>query len=136
MESCIFCKIAAGEIPSNTLYLDDDLRAILDVAPAAPGHALILPRKHFRDVTEMPGELLGKIMTLGGRIGQAQQKALSCEGFNLIQNNGEAAGQTVFHFHLHVIPRKKDDGALALWEPGESSAGEREEVLQKLLKEL
>ena len=102
--SCIFCKIANGEIPSTTLYEDDNFRVILDLGPASRGHALILPKEHFADVCALPEQLAAKALPLGARIGAAMKKALGCDGFNLVQNNGEAAGQTVFHFHMHVIP--------------------------------
>ncbi len=121
MENCIFCRIAAGEIPSATLFEDDRVRVILDLGPAAPGHALVLPKEHHKDATEMPEDLLGHAMAVGARVGAAQMKAMGYEGFNLVQNNGEPAGQSVFHFHLHVIPRRTGDGVLGLWRPGEST---------------
>ena len=108
MSDCIFCKIAAGEIPSATIYEDDDFRVILDMGPATRGHALILPKKHFADVTEISGETAAKVLPLAAKIGTAMKKSLGCAGFNLVQNNGTAAGQTVFHFHVHVIPRYED----------------------------
>lgn len=134
MSDCIFCKIAAGEIPSATLYEDDQVRVILDLGPAAPGHALVLPKKHYPDATAMPKALLGHVMKTGARIGAAQMKALGYEGFNLIQNNGKAAGQTVFHFHLHVIPRREGDGALPLWTPGTADAEGLEAVKQRIVE--
>ena len=108
MSDCIFCKIAAGEIPSATIYEDDDFRVILDMGPATRGHALILPKKHFADVTEISEETAAKVLPLAAKIGTAMKKSLGCAGFNLVQNNGTAAGQTVFHFHVHVIPRYED----------------------------
>ena len=105
MEDCIFCKIAAGEIPSATVYEDDTFRVILDLGPAAKGHALILPKRHFADVTELSEEVAANLLPLGAKIGTAMKKGLGCTGFNLVQNNGLSAGQTVFHFHMHVIPR-------------------------------
>ena len=128
MEDCIFCRIAAGEIPSNTLYEDDAVRAILDLGPSGRGHALVLPKAHFADATEAPAELLGRMMAVGAKIGKAQMKAFGCEGFNLLQNNGTAAGQSVFHLHLHVVPRRTGDSALGFWTPGETTAEERAET--------
>ena len=104
-DKCIFCRIANGEIPSATVYEDDQFRAILDMGPASKGHTLILPKEHFKDVCELKEAYASKVLSLGGRIGAAMKKSLGCSGFNLVQNNGESAGQTVFHFHLHVIPR-------------------------------
>ena len=103
--NCIFCKIANGEIPSSTVYEDEDFRVILDLGPASKGHALILPKEHFKDVTELDPKIAAKVLPLGAKLGTAMKKSLGCAGFNLVQNNGEAAGQTVFHFHMHLIPR-------------------------------
>ena len=133
---CIFCKIANGEIPSATVYEDDLLRVILDLGPAAEGHALVLPKEHVPDSTEASEALLGHIMAVGASIGEAQKKAFGAEGFNLIQNNGEAAGQSVFHLHLHVIPRKAGDGAVGLWKPGKPTAEELQKTAETIRKEL
>ena len=107
-DKCIFCKIANGEIPSATLYEDEDFLVILDLGPASRGHALILPKQHFANIYEIPDETAAKAMILGKKMATAMTKALHSDGFNLVQNNGEAAGQTVFHFHMHLIPRYKD----------------------------
>jgi len=116
--NCIFCKIANGEIPSSTVYEDDDFRVILDLGPAAKGHALILPKEHFKDVCELDEVVAAKVLPLGAKIGAAMKKSLGCAGFNLVQNNGEAAGQTVFHFHMHVIPRYEGGPEMVTWVPG------------------
>lgn len=118
MENCIFCKIAAGEIPSATIYEDDEFRVILDLGPATRGHALILPKKHFKDVTEIDQMTASGILPLAAKIGIAMQESLGCDGFNLVQNNGEAAGQTVLHFHMHVIPRYAGGENIVSWTPG------------------
>ena len=119
--SCIFCKIAAGEIPSATVYEDEMFRVILDLGPASEGHALILPKSHAADVTELREEVAAKILPLAAKIGQAMQTQLGCAGFNLVQNNGAAAGQTVMHFHMHVIPRYEDGPEMVVWKPGTST---------------
>ena len=116
--NCIFCKIANGEIPSSTIYEDDDFRVILDLGPAAKGHALILPKEHFKDVCELDEMIAAKVLPLGAKIGAAMMKGLGCAGFNLVQNNGTAAGQTVFHFHMHVIPRYEGGPEMVTWTPG------------------
>lgn len=108
MEQCIFCKIIAGEIPSSAIYEDEEFKAILDISPASKGHALILPKQHYANLYELPEELCGKAMKLAKRLAGHMTEKLNCDGFNLVQNNGEVAGQTVFHFHLHLIPRYKD----------------------------
>ena len=133
---CLFCAIAAGEIPSTTLYEDDKVRVILDLNPAARGHALVLPKRHYKDVTTMPKTLLGHVMKVGAQIGSAQKKAFGYDGFNLIQNNGRAAGQSVFHFHLHVIPRKKGDAAVGLWVPGSTTPEEMQETKEMIAAQL
>lgn len=115
-DDCIFCKIAAGEIPSETVYEDENFRAILDLAPASKGHTLILPKAHFQDVTEIADPYAAKVLGIAAKIGNAMKKGLGCQGFNLVQNNGEAAGQTVMHFHMHVIPRYGEE-EIVLWDP-------------------
>ena len=114
--NCIFCKIANGEIPSTSVYEDDTFKVILDLGPATRGHALILPKDHAADLFELPEDTAEKAIVL------------KADGLNLVQNNGEAAGQTVRHFHLHLIPRYKDDGQHILWNPGEVSKEEMEEI--------
>ena len=100
-ENCIFCKIANGEIPSSTVYEDDDFRVILDLGPASKGHALILPKQHYKDICEADMAVTGKILPLAAKIGSAMKKGLGASGFNVVQNNGTSAGQTVFHLHVH-----------------------------------
>ena len=112
-ENCIFCKIANGGIPSATLYEDEDFRVILDLGPATRGHALILPKEHYAK------KMAAKMM-----------EVLHCDGVNVVQNNGEAAGQTVFHFHIHLIPRYEGDGAGVTWAPGTLTDETREEILK------
>ncbi|MCI8598661.1 MAG: HIT family protein [Lachnospiraceae bacterium] len=132
-EDCIFCKIANGEIPSSTIYEDEDFRVFLDLNPATRGHALLVPKKHFANLLELDDGLCEKAMVLAKKLAGKMTELLGCDGFNLMQNNGEAAGQTVFHFHLHLIPRYKDDTAGITWRPGNASSEELE-VLVALLK--
>ena len=119
MENCIFCKILAGEIPSTAVYEDDDFKAILDVNPAARGHVIILPKNHAANIYELPDEDASKIMIVAKKIATAIEKAYHCDGVNILQNNGEAAGQTVFHLHVHVIPRFKGDTVNIGWKQGD-----------------
>lgn len=132
MENCIFCKIAAGDIPAATLFENGEFRVILDLGPASKGHALILPKEHYANIYEMPEELLGKAMILAKKMATVMTKALDCDGFNIVQNNGEAAGQTVFHFHMHLIPRYKGDQVKLTWTPGELNEQVKEEILAKV----
>ena len=126
-ENCIFCKIANGEIPSATIYEDDDFRVILDLGPATKGHALILPKEHAADE-----ELAGKAFKLAKKITTRLKDVLGCDGYNIVQNNGEVAGQTVFHFHMHLIPRYKNDKSGFGWKPGKLTDEDRDEILEKL----
>ena len=128
-DKCIFCKIANGEIPSATVYEDDMFRVILDLGPATRGHALILPKNHFADVCALDEKTAAKVLAIGAKVGAAMKEGLGCAGFNLVQNNGEAAGQTVFHFHLHLIPRYQNDNAGITWKPGTLEESVKEEIL-------
>ena len=135
-ESCIFCKIANGEIPSSTIYEDDMFRVILDLSPAAKGHALILPKHHMANILDIEPEVAEKVFVLASRIAKAMKKVLKCDGINIVQNNGEIAGQTVFHFHMHIIPRYVDDGQNINWVPGTSTDEERAEIAEAVKKAL
>ena len=126
--NCIFCKIANGEIPSKTLYEDGGFRVILDLGPATKGHALILPKEHYANLYELPEETAGEAMKLAKRMVVKMTERLGCEGFNLVQNNGDLAGQTVFHFHMHMIPRYQADGQKIGWKPQDITQEELEEI--------
>ena len=108
-ENCIFCKLANGDIPTNSIYEDDDFNVILDASPASKGHALILPKQHYANVYEIDDEVLAKAAKLAKKIIVHEKEMLGCDGYNIVQNKGEVAGQTVFHFHMHLIPRYKSD---------------------------
>lgn len=123
-DNCIFCKIANGDIPSATIYEDEDFRVILDLGPASKGHALILPKNHFKDICEADAETAGKLFPLAARIGAAMKKGLGADGFNVVQNNGSCAGQTVFHLHVHVIPRYEGGPEIVAWKPGKAESDE------------
>ncbi len=107
-EDCIFCKIIAGEIPSFTIYEDDEFKVIMDIAPASNGHALVLPKNHFENIYDIEPEVLGNAAKVAQKVIKHATEILGCDGYNLLQNNGEVAGQTVFHFHMHLVPRYKD----------------------------
>ncbi len=131
-DDCIFCKIANGEIPSATLYEDERFRVILDLGPASKGHALILPKEHYPNLYELPDELAEKAILLAKKMIVKMTKALDCDGFNVVQNNGAPAGQTVFHFHMHLIPRYENDDAGFGWNTGELSEADKEDILAKM----
>lgn len=131
-ENCIFCKLANGEIPSATIYEDEEFRVILDLNPAAKGHALILPKEHAANIFEIPEDREMRAFALAKKLGTKMKEALKCDGFNVVQNNGTAAGQTVFHFHIHLIPRYENDGAGITWPQGTLSEEDKREILEKL----
>lgn len=134
-DACIFCKIAAGDIPSKTLYEDEDFRVILDLGPAARGHALILPKDHFRNLFDLPEETAEKAIVLAKKMALRMREKLGCDGLNLVQNNEETAGQTVFHFHMHIIPRYEGDGQKIGWKPGKPGEAELEEIRKTIAGE-
>lgn len=130
-DNCIFCKIANGEIPSATLYEDEDFRVILDLGPASKGHALILPKEHAANIYELPDELAAKAMIVAKKVASTLKEGLNCDGLNIVQNNGEPAGQTVFHFHMHLIPRYKGDHVhvKVTWDQGTLTEEDKAEIL-------
>ena len=116
-DDCIFCKIAAGEIPSATVYEDDDFRAILDLGPAAKGHTLVIPKSHSDNLLSVEPDTAAKALKVISKTANAIKEALGCDGINVVQNNGEAAGQTVMHLHFHIIPRYRNDSVNIGWQP-------------------
>lgn len=133
---CIFCKIAGGEIPSATLYENNDFRVIFDIAPASKGHALIIPKEHFQDIFDLDAETAAKLFALTTIVARAMKKELGFEGMNIVQNNGELAGQTVMHFHLHLIPRYAGDTVNVKWQPQTADSAELEEMAQAIRKHI
>jgi histidine triad (HIT) family protein len=110
------------------LYEDEDFRVILDLGPATRGHALLLPKEHYANLFELDDTLAAKALLTAKKIGGRMKEALHADGLNLVQNNGEAAGQTVFHFHIHLIPRYENDQAGVDWKPGTTTPEDMEEV--------
>lgn len=135
-DDCIFCKIANGEIPSATIYEDSVCRVILDVNPANKGHALVIPKEHFDDIYSIDAETAAKIFTIATEVAKAQKAELNPDGLNVLQNNGEAAGQTVFHFHMHLIPRYIKDNVTMTWIPGNSDTEELTALSKALRKRI
>lgn len=134
--NCIFCKIANGEIPSRTLYEDESFRVILDISPASKGHAIILAKKHAENIYSLSEEDAGKIYLVAKKVATAMQNVLKCDGMNILQNNGEAAGQTVFHLHMHLIPRYKDDKVQIKWTPGTEAEALSQELMEEIQKSI
>lgn len=109
-DSCIFCRIVKGELPSTCVYEDDRLFAFLDINPVSLGHTLLIPKGHYETLLDVPADTAGLLLPAAKRIGKALMAATKCAGFNCLQNNFAAAGQIVFHSHLHIIPRMEGDG--------------------------
>lgn len=130
--NCIFCKIANGEIPSKTIYEDNEFRVILDLGPATKGHALILPKNHFKNIYDIDDLTASKVLPLAKKLALQMTQKLGCDGFNIVQNNNEVAGQTVFHFHTHLIPRYEGDNQNILWNPMQPTQDELEMIKKQI----
>ncbi len=110
MNDCLFCKIVSGEIPSYKIYEDEDFLAFLDINPVNLGHTLVIPKKHSTNILEMEDELSKKMIIVVKKISQKIKTSLKSDGINILINNEAGAGQIIFHTHIHIIPRFKDDG--------------------------
>jgi len=135
-DDCIYCKLANGVFPTNSIYEDENFNVILDVSPANRGHALILPKQHFDNIFEIDDETASKIMPLAKKIATAVKKVTGCDGVNVQQNNGTAAGQSVFHLHVHIIPRFDDDKFKLVWDPKSFSDEELAATAEELRAEI
>jgi len=135
MEDCIFCKIINNEIPSNKIYEDDLVLAFLDINPMSKGHALIIPKKHFNDVFDIEDNYLERIMLVAKKISKKMKDGIGADGVNFYHASGIHAEQSVFHFHLHVVPRRKDD-AICFECAVMSKPGISEEELKELVAKL
>ena len=131
-DDCIFCKLSNGDIPTNALYEDDVVKVIFDLNPASKGHVLILPKNHFDDIYSMDDATAAHVFQVAVKVAKAMKETLGCEGLNIVQNNGEIAGQTVFHFHLHMIPRYKSDEVGLGWKMGKLTEEDKQDILSKL----
>ena len=127
-DDCIFCKLANGIIPTNSLYEDDVVKVIFDAGPASSGHVLILPKEHFDNVYALDDDTAAHVFQVAVKVAKALKEGLNLEGLNIVQNNGEIAGQTVFHFHMHIIPRYKGDTVNVGWKPGEVTDEEIDKI--------
>ncbi|MBH1941026.1 HIT family protein [Mobilitalea sibirica] len=133
-DNCIFCKIIAGDIPSATVYEDEDFKVIMDIFPAARGHVIVIPKKHAANLYELEEESASKALIVAKKVAKAMKAELGCEGLNLLQNNGEVAGQTVDHFHIHLIPRSEEDTVNVTWPQGSYKDGEAAQIADAIAK--
>ena len=136
MDSCIFCKIVDGQIPSTTIFEDENVKVILDIAPAAKGHAILLVKQHVANIFELDSEVAGKVFSVVPKVAKALKEELGCDGMNILQNNGVEAGQTVFHLHIHFIPRWKEDTIQIKWTPNSYADGEADQIAKAVKERL
>jgi len=135
-QDCIFCKIISGEIPSTTIYENSKFKVIMDIAPANKGHVLILPKEHYDNIYDIDTATAGELFELAAMTARALKSVLGCDGMNILQNNGTVAGQTVFHFHMHIIPRFEDDTVNIGWKELSYEDGEMEQLREAIRKEM
>ena len=133
---CIFCKIASGEIPCIKVYEDQEVLAFLDIGPVSDGHTLVIPKEHFENLALCPDEILAKISSCLGKISTAVASAMQADGYNVLCNNGRAAGQLVDHVHFHIIPRKEEDGVSDRWCAYKYKEGQAETIARKISEKL
>ena len=131
-EDCLFCGIVDGSVPSETIASDERTVAFMDIAPATPGHALVVPRKHSADLLEIEADDLAATTAAAQRLARRMKDELDADGIDLINACGAAAWQTVFHFHIHVVPRYEDDPLKLPWVPKEGDKAEIAELAKKL----
>lgn len=135
MEDCIFCKIVKGEIPCSKVYEDENIFAFLDIAPVHKGHTLVIPKKHFETILDVPEQELKELILAVKKVAIAVEKGVDADGFVVTMSNKKAAGQVVPHAHFHIIPRFEDDG-LKHWSKIEYKEGELEEYKNKIIHSL
>lgn len=135
-QDCIFCRIISGEIPSAVIYENSKFKVIMDIAPANKGHVLILPKEHYDNIYDIDTATAGELFELAAMTARALKSVLGCDGMNILQNNGTVAGQTVFHFHMHIIPRFEDDTVNIGWKELSYEDGEMEQLREAIRKEM
>ncbi len=135
-DDCVFCKMVAGQIPVAKIYEDKVVLAFLDIGPVSDGHTLVIPKKHFTKLHECPADILAEVGARLGKIGGAVADAMGAEGYNLLCNNGRAAGQVVEHLHFHIIPRNSGDGVFNSWPAYKYPEGKIEQIAAKICEKL
>jgi histidine triad (HIT) family protein len=133
---CLFCKMVAGQIPVTKIYEDEDVLAFLDIGPISDGHTLVIPKQHFEKLHDCPPELLGRISSRLGKIAGAVAAAMNSDGYNVLCNNGTAAGQLVGHLHFHIIARKTGDGLFGRWPAYRYEQGKIDVIAGKIRKKI
>ncbi len=134
-KACIFCKVVKGELPSNKVYEDEKVIAFLDIGPVNKGHTLVIPKTHCEDIFDISEEDLKQVAAVSKKVAKALMKAVKADGISIGQSNKEDAGQAVFHYHMHIMPRFKEDG-LNLWPQGSYAEGEAKKIAEKIREEI
>lgn len=135
-DSCLFCKMVAGQIPVTKIYEDDAVLAFLDIGPISDGHTLVISKQHFEKLHDCPAELLGQVSSRLGKIAGAVAVAMDADGYNLLCNNGRAAGQLIGHLHFHIVPRSTGDGLFGRWPSYKYEEGKTETIAAKIRRKL
>ncbi len=135
-DDCIFCKMVAGQVPVTKIYEDEVVLIFLDIGPLSDGHTLVIPKQHFERLHECPAELLGRVGSCLGKIAKAVAAAMDSDGYNLLCNNGRAAGQLVEHLHFHIIPRIVGDGVFDRWPSYKYPDGKIEDIAAQIRQNL
>jgi len=133
---CVFCKMVAGQIPVTKIFEDEVVLAFLDIAPVSDGHTLVIPRQHFERLHDCPAEFLGQVGSRLGKIAEAVADGMNSDGYNVLCNNGRAAGQLVEHLHFHIIPRNSGDGVFDRWPSYKYQEGKIDQVAAKIRENL
>jgi histidine triad (HIT) family protein len=128
--------MVAGQIPVTKIYENDDILAFLDIGPISNGHTLVIPKQHFEKLDECPPELLAKVASHLGKIAKAVSSAMNSDGYNVLCNNGRAAGQIIDHLHFHIIPRMTGDGVFNRWPSNKYTEGKIEEIAAQIREKL
>ena len=134
MNECLFCKMAAGLIPVIKIYEDDVVLSFLDIGPISDGHTLIIPKKHYENIHSCPADFLAQIASRFGKIADAVTSAMNSDGYNVLCNNGRAAGQVIDHLHFHIIPRRNNDGVFNRWPSYKYDEGQIEKIAELIRK--
>ena len=135
-ENCLFCKMVLGQIPVTKIYEDESVLSFLDIGPISTGHTLVIPKQHYEKVDECPPEILAQVASKIGKIASAVATAMNSDGYNILCNNGRAAGQVIDHLHFHIIPRKTGDGVLNRWPSFKYEEGKIEKIAEQIQKNL
>jgi histidine triad (HIT) family protein len=136
VNDCVFCKMVAGQIPVTKIYEDEVVLSFLDIGPISDGHTLVIPKQHFERLHDCPGELLGRVCSSLSRIAGAVSAAMNSDGYNVLCNNGRAAGQLVEHLHFHIIPRSTGDGVFDRWPSYQYQEGKIEAIADEIRENL